>query len=430
MEFCSPTEADLLKDLKHPGIPLIYDIDEDDNMLYIIEEYIPGESLDRMMVHPENISQELILKIGTELCDILDYLHHAAPYPILYQDLKPEHIIVCGNQVKLIDFGIASFFTGSGKNFQIYGTREYASPEALAGMPVDTSADLYSLGKVLLGLAAQCASPCSTQLLHTLQKATAVSVSERFETVSDFKTALNAVHTNHACQKAPHLITKIAVLGSRTGAGATYFAMSLVCALNKFGISAVYFAADGSGSLSAMQEAPGNLTETDGVFYGHHFTGIPAYGKGISPLLPASGTVVRDFGIDTKSAELEECELTIAVLSGSDWDFEQDLSFARRLLPDESIVFVCNYHHRKAAKLFARHLGKNVYCFPLEENPFQITSEKERLFLSILQEKRGKKHFIQRKKGTIKTSDHRNHGLRARMRRHASFHRPGKLLCF
>lgn len=109
MEFCSPTEADLLKDLKHPGIPLIYDIDEDDTTLYIVEEYIPGESLDRMMVHPENISQELILKIGFELCDILDYLHHTAPYPILYQDLKPEHIIVCGNQVKLIDFGIASF---------------------------------------------------------------------------------------------------------------------------------------------------------------------------------------------------------------------------------------------------------------------------------------------------------------------------------
>lgn len=425
MEFCSPTEADLLKDLKHPGIPLIYDIDEDDTTLYIVEEYIPGESLDRMMVHPENISQELILKIGFELCDILDYLHHTAPYPILYQDLKPEHIIVCGNQVKLIDFGIASFFTGSGKNFQIYGTKEYASPEALAGMPVDTSADLYSLGKVLLTLAAQCTPPCSTQLLHTLQKATAVSVPERFETVSDFKTALNAVHTNHACQKVPHLITKIAVLGSRTGAGATHFAISLVCALNKQGIPASYLAADGSGSLPAIQEISGRLVETDGIFYGYHFTGIPAYGKGLSPLLPTSGTVVRDFGVDVTAAELEERELTVVVLSGSDWDYAKDLSFAKSLLPDESIVFVCNYHNRRAAKLFAKHLGKNVYCFPLDEDPFRITSEKERLFLSILQEKGGKKHFLQHKKGSIKTSDYRNHGLRTWMRRHASFHRTG-----
>ncbi len=425
MEFCSPTEADLLKDLKHPGIPLIYDIDEDDTMLYIVEEYIQGESLDRMMVHPENISQELILKIGIELCDILDYLHHAAPYPILYQDLKPEHIIVCGNQVKLIDFGIASFFTGSGKNFQIYGTREYASPEALAGKPVDTSTDLYSLGKVLLTLAAQCVPPCSAQLLHILQKAAAVSVPERFETVSDFKTALTAVHTNHACQKAPHLITKIAVLGSRTGAGATHFAISLVCALNRQGIPAFYLAADGSCSLPAIQETSGHLTETDGVFYGHHFTGIPAYGKGISPLVPTSGTVVRDFGIDTNTAAFETCELTIAVLSGSDWDYEQDLSFAQSLLPDESVVFVCNYHNRRAAKLFAKHLGKNVYCFPLDEYPFRITPEKERLFLSILQEKGGKKHFFRHKKGTIKTSDHWNHGLRAWMRCHTSIHRPG-----
>lgn len=55
------------------------------------------------------ISHELLIKFCIQLCDILDYLHHLMPYPILYQDLKPEHIIVCGNQIKLIDFGIASF---------------------------------------------------------------------------------------------------------------------------------------------------------------------------------------------------------------------------------------------------------------------------------------------------------------------------------
>lgn len=105
-----PMEAELLKNLNHPGIPLIYDIDEDDDFIYMVEEYIQGESLDTFVLHPRDISPELILKIGIQLCDILDYLHHLSPYPILYQDLKPEHIILCGNQVKLIDFGIASFF--------------------------------------------------------------------------------------------------------------------------------------------------------------------------------------------------------------------------------------------------------------------------------------------------------------------------------
>lgn len=131
-----PAEASLLKNLNHPGIPIIYDIEEDDTYYYIIEEFIRGESLDTFVLHQETISQELIIEFCIQLCEILDYLHHYAPYPILYQDLKPEHIILCGNQLKLIDFGIASFFTGSGKHFQKFGTKGYAAPEAVAVSPL------------------------------------------------------------------------------------------------------------------------------------------------------------------------------------------------------------------------------------------------------------------------------------------------------
>ena len=82
------TEARLLKNLNHPGIPLIYDIEEDNDYIYMIEEYIQGESLETYVLHPKDISQELIIKIGVQLCEILDYLHHLSPYPILYQDRK------------------------------------------------------------------------------------------------------------------------------------------------------------------------------------------------------------------------------------------------------------------------------------------------------------------------------------------------------
>lgn len=86
LEADFPMEAQLLKNLNHPGIPLIYDIDEDDDYVYMIEEFIQGESLDTYVLHQRNISQDLIIKIGIQLCDILDYLHHLSPYPILYQD--------------------------------------------------------------------------------------------------------------------------------------------------------------------------------------------------------------------------------------------------------------------------------------------------------------------------------------------------------
>ena len=126
-------EASLLKNLNHPGIPVIYDIEEDSRFVYMIEEFIQGESLDTFVHRQSYISQELVISFGIRLCGILEYLHQSMPYPVLYQDLKPEHIILCGDQLKLVDFGIAAFFTGSDKHFQFFGTEEFAAPEVLSG---------------------------------------------------------------------------------------------------------------------------------------------------------------------------------------------------------------------------------------------------------------------------------------------------------
>ena len=142
------SEATLLKDLNHPGIPIIYDIEEDEHFFYIIEEFIQGQSIDTFVSY-QKISHELLIKFGIQLCDILDYLHHLMPYPILYQDLKPEHIIVCGNQIKLIDFGIASYITSRGKNYQNYGTKGFAAPEQYGLSQSDGRADIYALGVLL-----------------------------------------------------------------------------------------------------------------------------------------------------------------------------------------------------------------------------------------------------------------------------------------
>ena len=54
----------------------------------MIEEYIQGESLETFVSHQKSISEELIVKLGIQLCDIFTYLHHLSPYPILYQDLS------------------------------------------------------------------------------------------------------------------------------------------------------------------------------------------------------------------------------------------------------------------------------------------------------------------------------------------------------
>ena len=141
------SEANILAKLRHPGIPIVYDIEEDEAFYYIIEEYVEGESLEKLLWNT-SVSQEYMIQIGIQLCGIVSFLHSQKPFPVLHQDLKPSHIIVCGNQVKLIDFGIASYITSRGKNYQNYGTKGFAAPEQYGEYELHTVSDIYAIGAI------------------------------------------------------------------------------------------------------------------------------------------------------------------------------------------------------------------------------------------------------------------------------------------
>ena len=123
-------EASLLQDLSHPGIPILLETEEDESYFYIVEEYI--DSLDQYLLYHQNISQDTFLQFAMQLCEIIRYLHTHDPYPILHLDLKPDHIIVCGNQLKLIDFGNAKILTSSGNDFQNFWNKKICCTGAKA----------------------------------------------------------------------------------------------------------------------------------------------------------------------------------------------------------------------------------------------------------------------------------------------------------
>lgn len=398
-------EAQLLKTLNHPGIPHIYDMEEDEHFFYMIEEFVQGESLDDFIAH-QSISHELILKFGIRLCDILDYLHHQMPYPILYQDLKPEHIIVCGDELKLIDFGIASFFSGSGKTYQIYGTTDFAAPEALAGQPVSFGADIYSLGKVLAYLSARAADRGSAHFQQAIQKATAFCAADRYETAQLFREALEQDFKKElktACPFTLHLTRQITVTGSKPGVGTTHIAVSLTGVFNKNKIPALYVEAHApcnTGSMHSMLRENPAIREQDGVFCHRFFRGIPDYGKGIAPFSSTDTVCIKDCGVFEKDIiELDPENLCLFVLSGSPWDMEHTRLAGKRLAALEHIVFLCNYDNRSAAKKLAAEFGKTVYCFPHDADAFSCTAAKEQLFDRIFSLERRRNKFLHFRKG-------------------------------
>jgi len=146
-------EAELLYGINHPGLPRFHERFKNDRKLYLVMEYIRGESLEDIIRHSERpFEEKRVLEWGIQLCDILFYLHTLSPEPVIYRDLKPSNIIITGwDTLKLIDFGVARRYDpNKDSDTERLGTPGYAAPEQCRkkGQSLPQS-DIYALGVVL-----------------------------------------------------------------------------------------------------------------------------------------------------------------------------------------------------------------------------------------------------------------------------------------
>ena len=146
-------EADLMKKLDHPALPRIVDILEEDHRIYIVMDYIEGESLYRILQRKGPFSEKEIREIGIRLCDVLQYLHTRTP-PVIYRDMKPSHVIrKPDGDLKLIDLGIArEYKRDREEDTRNLGTEGYAAPEQHGAGQTDPRSDIFALGMTLLSL--------------------------------------------------------------------------------------------------------------------------------------------------------------------------------------------------------------------------------------------------------------------------------------
>lgn len=143
-------EANLMKRLDHPALPRIVDIIDNGETIYIIMDYIEGESLDKILDEYGPQSEETVLEWAKQLCDALGYLHSQKP-AIIYRDMKPANVMLKpeGN-LKVIDFGIAREYKDNGlSDTTVLGTRGYAPPEQHGSRQTDARSDIYALGMTM-----------------------------------------------------------------------------------------------------------------------------------------------------------------------------------------------------------------------------------------------------------------------------------------
>jgi Tol biopolymer transport system component len=153
-------EAKTISSLNHPHICVLHDVGHQDWIDYLVMECVEGESLSkRLEKGPLPLDQ--VLRYGAQLADALDKAHRNG---VIHRDLKPGNIMLTGNGVKLLDFGLAKpsapLLTEMTLTAQIpaspvtqegtiIGTFQYMSPEQVEGKELDARSDIFSLGAIL-----------------------------------------------------------------------------------------------------------------------------------------------------------------------------------------------------------------------------------------------------------------------------------------
>lgn len=142
-------EANMMKRLDHPALPRIVDIIDNGVTIYVVMDYIEGESLDKILNEYGAQPEEKVINWAMQIADALSYLHGQKP-PIIYRDMKPANVMLKpeGN-IKIIDFGIAREYKEQNlADTTVLGTKGYAPPEQYSGQ-TDPRSDIYALGMTM-----------------------------------------------------------------------------------------------------------------------------------------------------------------------------------------------------------------------------------------------------------------------------------------
>ncbi|CAM4452737.1 Stk1 family PASTA domain-containing Ser/Thr kinase [Paenibacillus typhae] len=142
-------EAQSAASLSHPNVVSIYDVGQEEDVHYIVMEYVEGKNLNEIIKERAPLQVDEAIRIASQICDALDHAHQNQ---IIHRDIKPHNILIGRNgRVKVTDFGIARAVTSTTitQTGSVVGSVHYFSPEHAKGVTTGEKSDLYSLGIVL-----------------------------------------------------------------------------------------------------------------------------------------------------------------------------------------------------------------------------------------------------------------------------------------
>jgi serine/threonine protein kinase len=136
-------EPRLLASLNHPNIVTILTAERQDQIFFIVMEYVPGETLEAIIARDGALDLTRALDYTCQICNAIEHAHKQG---VLHRDLRPSNVLVAASGIlKVADFGTSRFLEIAAHGTTVIGSPPYMAPEQFHGKAVFAS-DLYSLG--------------------------------------------------------------------------------------------------------------------------------------------------------------------------------------------------------------------------------------------------------------------------------------------
>jgi len=344
-------EAMLLKRLRHPGIPIVYDLHEDETFSYLIEEFLEGDSFYDIIRKKGPLNPSSVIRYGIQLCGLVSYLHSAEEVPILYLDLQPRNLLLCHEQVKLLDFDHAETCTVANQQKERYGTPGFCAPEQRQDGELGVYTDVYQVGAVLAylltgqeeeGAIGQIAGNLGKIIRRCLRS----DVKERYQSVAEIGRELELVRSKTDVSDNQSTALILAFAGTRSGVGVTHLALGVSAYLNQRGYPCLYEEHNSSGDVRSMARWLGKELDSFGIVKLFGLPVKPWYGEAVQMPEHQYRVVVRDYGTDWRSAgeaalqsfrcQSDSLRMTfdvavVLVTGGKWWQQEQGILVKRKL---------------------------------------------------------------------------------------------------
>lgn len=405
-------EALFLKTLRHPGIPIVYDVEEDLYNSYLIEEYLEGESLYALVKRLGSLSMEMAVEFGIQICRLIQFMY-SSKNPILYLDLQPKNLFVCNGKIRLTDFNHAQYAADVQSFGERYGTVGFAAPEQYKGEPMDGRTDIYAIGALLYFML--CGRPpgirpdFSGKWLYgetgrIIRGCMAQKKEDRYQSAGALREVLQELQTEVTKEHAIHSQI-IAFAGASPGIGVTHAAFGFSNFLTRNGYPALYQEAHDADSVRCLARWKKQKPDRSGVYHIGNVQICPFYGGAVQIPDPYFPMTVKDVGTAWREdgSLLTDAGLLALVCGGKWWELDRTVRAAEELYGRGRMVLLFNHEAEGAVRLLPEELrGYPSLFLPFFPDPFGKNVTADACFRDLLLEWTGGARWKEEKKGFLR----------------------------